>query len=998
LQKPGNLPPRLGRFEIRQRLGAGAFGTVYRAWDPVLEREVALKVPQAGTMETESARQRFLREAKSAGQLRHPHIVPVYDAGSHGGQFYIASAFVAGHTLAAEMENGPLDQRRAAAIVMKLADALQYAHEQGIVHRDIKPANVMLDPKGEPHLMDFGLAAWDESKEKLTLDGTVLGTPAYMSPEQAGEPGFAVGSLSDQYSLGVVLYELLTGQRPFSGPLAALLYQIRKADPPAPHTLAPTLPRDLDTICLKAIVKRPSERFGNCRLLADDLRRWLDGEPIHARQMNLAERAVRWARRNPLVASLSAAVVLVTLVGLVLITWQWHRAQTNLAAMRLAEQERAAAQVDALLRADINQVPSLLENLAPIRAQVLPRLKERMTQSDLDDGERLRLSLALLPNDPAQVPLLRDRLLVAPPDELLVVRNALAPHADQLKTQYWTTALDPQTEDGKRFRAACVLAGFDPQGSQWDEVRDDVVNTLVGENPLLAARWIEALRPVKDHLVAPLVSTFRDPDRPESDRALTTNILADYAAERPDTLAQLIADADQKQFAVLFPKLTLHGSAAAVLLEQQLATPAAGGASWEEKDKLAQRQANAAAALLRVSKADKVWPLLAHSTDPSPRSWLIHRVAPRGVDPQVLITRLDEEPDVSVRRALLLCLGEYDDQTLDAGTRGSLVPKLLDLYRDDPDPGLHGAAEWLLRRWDQQAAIGAADKQLARGKPEGNRAWYVNGQGQTMVVISGPVEFQMGSPASEPNRESDETLHARRIARSFAIAAKPVTVEQYLAFLGENPTVPRVADEYVERYSPEGDCPMTAVIWYEAAAYCNWLSKKEGIPENQWCYQPNAAGNFEEGMKPAADFLTLVGYRLPTEAEWEYACRAGTVTSRYYGQSDQLLANYAWHLQNSQDRTWPVGLVKPNDLGLFEVHGNVWQWCHDRHASYATADPSSAADDRADTATVTDNESRVLRGGSFGDAARNVRSAYRNANHPVNRNYITGFRVARTYN
>jgi formylglycine-generating enzyme required for sulfatase activity len=191
---------------------------------------------------------------------------------------------------------------------------------------------------------------------------------------------------------------------------------------------------------------------------------------------------------------------------------------------------------------------------------------------------------------------------------------------------------------------------------------------------------------------------------------------------------------------------------------------------------------------------------------------------------------------------------------------------------------------------------------------------------------------------------------------------------------------------------------MTAVIWYEAAAYCNWLSKKEGIPENQWCYQPNAAGNFEEGMKPAADFLTLVGYRLPTEAEWEYACRAGTVTSRYYGQSDQLLANYAWHLQNSQDRTWPVGLVKPNDLGLFEVHGNVWQWCHDRYASYATADPSSAADDRADTATVTDNESRVLRGGSFSNNARDVRSAYGYNPRPDYRFINAGFRVARTYN
>ena len=234
----GEAPPHFGRFQVRGELGSGAFGTVYRAYDPQLDREVALKVPRAGTLNTPKRVGRFLREGRTAARLCHPHIVPVYDAGQDGGHFYIASAFIEGRTLADAVGEGPFDFRRAAEVTHDLAAALAYAHGEGVVHRDVKPANVMLDGAGRPHLMDFGLARRQEGDEKLTQDGAVMGTPAYMAPEQAAGEGTEAGPASDQYSLGVLLYELLTGEVPFAGPVDMVLYHAAHTEPRLPRACA----------------------------------------------------------------------------------------------------------------------------------------------------------------------------------------------------------------------------------------------------------------------------------------------------------------------------------------------------------------------------------------------------------------------------------------------------------------------------------------------------------------------------------------------------------------------------------------------------------------------------------------------------------------------------------------------------------------------------------------------------------------------------------------
>jgi formylglycine-generating enzyme required for sulfatase activity len=425
--------------------------------------------------------------------------------------------------------------------------------------------------------------------------------------------------------------------------------------------------------------------------------------------------------------------------------------------------------------------------------------------------------------------------------------------------------------------------------------------------------------------------------------------------------------------------------------------------SDEKREKLAKRQANAAVALLRMNQPEKVWPLLKHSPDPRVRSYLIHRLSPLGVDAGAILKRLDEEPNVTIRRALLLSLGEYDEKGLSPEARNAVLPKLQDIYRNDADPGLHAASEWLLRQWKQAALLKLANDDWAKDQERREKRldgikelltkekgktlpqWYVNGQGQTMVVIPGPVEFLMGSPTTEGGRQDNETQHKERIGRTFALAAKSVTLEQYRQFDGGY-QVPAV-------YTRTADLPVVGTSWHQAAAYCNWLSKEEGIDQDQWCYE------IKDGQvtKLKANFLSLTGYRLPTEAEIEFATRAGALTSRYYGETEDLLPKYAWYTKNSQEKTWPVGSLKPNDLGLFDVQGNVYTWCQERYKGYPKGQGEEPEDGNEDIVSINNLNSRVLRGGSFGRLASIVRAANRGGYVPTNRIYSYGFRPARTF-
>jgi eukaryotic-like serine/threonine-protein kinase len=315
--EPANLP-RIPGYEVREILGRGGIGIVYKAWDLRLNRPVALKMLLSGVYAQTHELERFHREAEAIAALAHPNIVQVHDIGEHDGTAYFTMEFVEGGNLARKLSGSPQPARKAADLVMTFAQAIQAAHHQGIVHRDLKPANVMLTADGTPKITDFGLASRINGEAMLTQTGVPVGTPSYMSPEQAAGHVHAIGPATDIYALGAILYELLTGRPPFRAETASETErQVIAIEPAPPRRLNAKIPRDLETICLKCLQKERTERYATAADLVADLRRFLAGEPILARPAGLLERTGKWVRRRPAlaVALLACAVALAALLS-----------------------------------------------------------------------------------------------------------------------------------------------------------------------------------------------------------------------------------------------------------------------------------------------------------------------------------------------------------------------------------------------------------------------------------------------------------------------------------------------------------------------------------------------------------------------------------------------------------------------------------------------------------------------------------------------------------
>lgn len=491
-------PFQIGRFEIERELGRGGLGVVLLAHDPVLRRQVALKVPRPEALLTPDLRKRFQREAQAAARLTHPHIVPVYEVGEAGAVCFIAAEYVAGPNLGEwlKMQAGPIEPRAAAALVADLAGAMDYAHRQGVLHRDLKPSNILLERRDVPaagggeaddltsfaaKITDFGLARLVDQARDETRSGAIIGTPAYMSPEQATGTNSQLGPASDVYSLGAILYELLSGKPPFRGESDAMtLVQVISDEPVPLRRLQAQLPRDLEAICLRCLEKKPSSRYSTAGDLAADLARFLAGESTLARPLSAGQALVSWARRRPT----HAAIVALAVVGFVAALGgaAFHTARLD-RALQLAESNESKAIENQGLAERETQRANLQLYAAQMRMASLAVEREDFglaseILSEYDQGKPLAqlrgVEWYILQSQAERPDHKRDRgysVLLKHPDEVYTVR--FVPGTEWVATgsqdgliRFWDYKPQKLVHEFKKHERCVNQIRFSPDGTQ----------------------------------------------------------------------------------------------------------------------------------------------------------------------------------------------------------------------------------------------------------------------------------------------------------------------------------------------------------------------------------------------------------------------------------------------------------------------------------------------------------------------------------------------------
>jgi formylglycine-generating enzyme required for sulfatase activity/tRNA A-37 threonylcarbamoyl transferase component Bud32 len=647
--------------------------------------------------------------------------------------------------------------------------------------------------------------------------------------------------------------------------------------------------------------------------------------------------------RSGLLATAVAAVAVAALGTRYVVMEQWHRSDARL-------------QVQGLWDVGWRSLPAHLDRMGERPDLWKDEVGRVAAREDAPAEHRTRAYLALARHDDVGLDHLTGRLLVADSEEHPVIRGELRRRRTDVAPVLWRHATDPTLPPRARLAAAVALADYDPGDARWDAIAGPVVRPLLETDPLLVNPWVEVLRPVRKSLRPHLIEGFVDPSLGENPRSLAASILANFASSDAgyldaQALAELILEATPAQTAIIQPHVLRRRDE----LVGRLADVVGTGVPLEPDDKnehLVRRRANAAVALRMLGRDEAFWPLLRQSEDPRLRTRLIDRVAPGSPGWEALLDRVETEREGPVRQAILIGL-EPMKSALSESDRLRAADRLMALYEDDPDGGVHGAAEWVLTRWGFGERVAAAKGRLA-GKPRGKRGWYITSELHTMIVIPRPGKFLFGLAKHErgPGDENWEwETSERSIDYTFAISAHEVTREQFEHYS---------ADVAALESSPERDCPVNFVSWYEAARYCRWLSDQEaeGIPESERNY-PHLDEDYKDiRYKLPKGHLWRKGYRLPTVEEWEYVARAGSATVRFFGNATADLDNYAWWSHNSGERIWPVGRLRPNPLGLFDIYGNVHEWCE-------LLPPNGNSED----------EHAGLRGGSYKSTARFLRSA-----------------------
>jgi WD40 repeat protein/serine/threonine protein kinase len=1035
------LPEQFGRYRIVRRLGQGAMGDVYLADDTQLDRQVALKVPKL-ELENKNLLSRFYREARTAAGLHHRNICPVHDVGEIDGVHYLTMAYIEGRPLSAYVKPGkPLPVRSAVAIIRKLALALSAAHGRGILHRDLKPANIMVDGDKQPVVMDFGLARKVDAQEsRLTQTGTLIGTPAYMSPEQVKGELDELGPSSDVYSLGIIFYELLTAQVPFEGPIASVLGQILAVDPQPPSVHRQNLDPALEAICLKAMAKPIEERYASMADLAAALTVWLkglSGQPADQPQEEAAEAlpvpqaeddtvVPSEANMDHLIASLvddqPPAILdrvrqrghqssgrkfrrVNPLKGL------WNRIPPNNRWIVTAAAGGALALLLGVIVIIRTKDGTVEIDTKGADAKITVDGDKMIIKTVEEDTSKQQPAVTLIPDDP--------------PGEVRVFKG----HTGRVFwAEFWSNAqrILSGGENGEMFlwnvesgqllkkfegHAETVHAGkFLNNGRQllscgqdgtvrlWNaETADEIwqqkrhstwvygLAVLPGKNQALSCSHDRTVR-LWDLDKGRQIRQF------EAASTWLRNIAVSndgrFAVTGGGTNSPKLWDVNSGKIIRSFAGHTRYPTAVAISSDGRRILSGSFDHSirlWDiENGKSELRQFLGHTSTVHdVCFSPNGRRLLSASYDQSVRLWEVEsgREVWAGDKHSGSVYGVSFSPD---ERAALSC-----------GSDGTIrlwrLPKP-ETTRSDNTPPLTVAPF---------SAEQARKHQQAWAKHLDVPVEMTNTIDMSFRLIP-PGEFQMGSPDSETDRGDDELQHRVEITQPFYLGAQEVTVGQFRQFVeatryrtdaekdgeggrGWNESTGRFESDVKYNWKNTGfkqtdDHPVGNISWNDAVAFASWLSEIEKHT-----------------------------YRLPTEAEWEFACRAGSATLYSHGDGPEGLAQFgniadaAFNRRKPDGRDWgieandgyvfaaPVGRKQPNTFALSDVHGNVWEWCRDWYGEDYYA--NSPRNDPTGPSTGT---SRVVRGGSWYTKAGSVRSASRNKSTPTHTVSHIGFRVARS--
>ncbi|MDP1559788.1 MAG: protein kinase [Pirellulaceae bacterium] len=689
--------------------------------------------------------------------------------------------------------------------------------------------------------------------------------------------------------------------------------------------------------------------------------------------------------------------------------------------------------VSSIQTADYDKLPDLIAMPEAMRTVVVPKLKTALEQHALQSAERLKLSLGLLPSDPGQVDYLLQRLLSADANQVPLLVSQLQPRAMLIEPQLWTTAKqhDPQS----LLQAASALANYAPKDEQWVSIAGQVADQVVQENPLRIAVWIEALRPVAKPLNPELQRIYAASaeSRPQTEIDLATEILESYAADDFKLLHELVLVGQPRQFSKMFPNYSRFRQQALEVLRNELAqpfTPENPDLPTEDLQRLRlahiAKQANAAVALVRLEDPTPVYQFLTVDRDPEALSQFIYRIRGREVSSSLLIKSFQElqaQPvpaDPQQRQhhffrlyGFLLGLGEYTLEQLPAQQREAFVADLAQMYGSHPSRAVHSALGWLLRRWGQDEVVRRVDETPLDYDESGQREWYVlkidpprraadpgpkNGlnddaaadeatvgvkttNAKPLIDLAAPIYFTMIVFAGGKFEMGDPKNRQRgKVSGPLAVSDREVTWRQFSPIDGD--THRQSWERQFKRLLGDED-PTFGLSWFDCVNYCRWLSSALGLDEARQSYEELEFPEGAESQGPGWLNLPVTtewplrtgrpGFRLLTEAEWEYVARSGTETTYSFGDSESLLGDYCWYQANSGDWSHRTGLLRPSVGGLYDIHGSLFEWTNDWN---------------------TRGSNRVSRGGSWGSGAAACRSANRYYVTPTDRTSSVGFRLA----